>query len=161
MQKVYIFFNNTIHFNLWQQQKYNYKKYDYYYKHYVFDVDEQWTIIYYLIYFPRSGHSEVVPEKNRRSTDSDEEFCDSMEHLAMEEVRCPFSIACTTLNNYFYHFRKCAYSLSLQNLDDQNQWAHLSVPRLNTWLQEIIVKWKQSEVIVQYKKTEKCIYKDA
>ncbi|KAL7386896.1 hypothetical protein ABVT39_015293 [Epinephelus coioides] len=32
-----------------------------------------------------SGHSDV-PEKNHRSTDSDnEEFCDSMEHLAMEE----------------------------------------------------------------------------
>ncbi|XP_044074619.1 acyl-CoA-binding domain-containing protein 5A-like isoform X2 [Siniperca chuatsi] len=31
-------------------------------------------------------HSNAVPEKNRRSTDSDnEEFCDSMEHLAMEE----------------------------------------------------------------------------
>ncbi|XP_030607037.1 acyl-CoA-binding domain-containing protein 5-B-like isoform X3 [Archocentrus centrarchus] len=33
-----------------------------------------------------SDHSETVPEKNRRSTDSDnEEFCDSMEHLAVEE----------------------------------------------------------------------------
>ncbi|XP_029310131.1 acyl-CoA-binding domain-containing protein 5-B-like isoform X3 [Cottoperca gobio] len=33
-----------------------------------------------------SGHSDAAPEKNRRSTDSDnEEFCDSMEHLAMEE----------------------------------------------------------------------------
>ncbi|XP_039671696.1 acyl-CoA-binding domain-containing protein 5-B-like isoform X2 [Perca fluviatilis] len=33
-----------------------------------------------------SGHSDAVPEKNHRSTDSDnEEFCDSMEHLAMEE----------------------------------------------------------------------------
>ncbi|XP_032386777.1 acyl-CoA-binding domain-containing protein 5A isoform X1 [Etheostoma spectabile] len=32
------------------------------------------------------GHSNAVPEKNHRSTDSDnEEFCDSMEHLAMEE----------------------------------------------------------------------------
>ncbi|XP_070700540.1 acyl-CoA-binding domain-containing protein 5A-like [Pempheris klunzingeri] len=31
-------------------------------------------------------HSDAVPEKNHRSTDSDnEEFCDSMEHLAMEE----------------------------------------------------------------------------
>ncbi|XP_033960068.1 acyl-CoA-binding domain-containing protein 5A-like isoform X1 [Pseudochaenichthys georgianus] len=46
-----------------------------------------------------SGHSEVVPEKNRRSTDSDEEFCDSMEHLAMEEglstsrIRSPGSAA--------------------------------------------------------------------
>ncbi|XP_019962120.1 acyl-CoA-binding domain-containing protein 5A-like isoform X2 [Paralichthys olivaceus] len=34
-----------------------------------------------------SDHSDAVPEKNHRSTDSDnEEFCDSMEHLAMEEV---------------------------------------------------------------------------
>ena len=34
-----------------------------------------------------SDHSDVAPEKNHRSTDSDnEEFCDSMEHLAMEEV---------------------------------------------------------------------------
>ncbi|XP_030607036.1 acyl-CoA-binding domain-containing protein 5A-like isoform X2 [Archocentrus centrarchus] len=34
-----------------------------------------------------SDHSETVPEKNRRSTDSDnEEFCDSMEHLAVEEL---------------------------------------------------------------------------
>ncbi|XP_035526904.1 acyl-CoA-binding domain-containing protein 5-B-like isoform X1 [Morone saxatilis] len=33
-----------------------------------------------------NDHSDVVPEKNHRSTDSDnEEFCDSMEHLAMEE----------------------------------------------------------------------------
>ncbi|XP_031176405.1 acyl-CoA-binding domain-containing protein 5-B-like isoform X2 [Sander lucioperca] len=33
-----------------------------------------------------SGHSDAFPEKNHRSTDSDnEEFCDSMEHLAMEE----------------------------------------------------------------------------
>ncbi|XP_026168448.1 acyl-CoA-binding domain-containing protein 5A-like isoform X2 [Mastacembelus armatus] len=33
-----------------------------------------------------SDHSDAVPEKNHRSTDSDnEEFCDSMEHLAMEE----------------------------------------------------------------------------
>ncbi|XP_054870025.1 acyl-CoA-binding domain-containing protein 5-like isoform X2 [Amphiprion ocellaris] len=33
-----------------------------------------------------SGHNDTVPEKNHRSTDSDnEEFCDSMEHLAMEE----------------------------------------------------------------------------
>lgn len=31
-------------------------------------------------------HNDIVPEKNHRSTDSDnEEFCDSMEHLAMEE----------------------------------------------------------------------------
>ncbi|XP_020505233.2 acyl-CoA-binding domain-containing protein 5A isoform X2 [Labrus bergylta] len=37
-----------------------------------------------------SGRSDVVPEKNfRRSTDSDnEEFCDSMEHLAMDEGLC-------------------------------------------------------------------------
>lgn len=34
-----------------------------------------------------SDHSDPVFEKNHRSTDSDnEEFCDSMEHLAMEEV---------------------------------------------------------------------------
>ncbi|XP_062285144.1 acyl-CoA-binding domain-containing protein 5A-like [Scomber scombrus] len=34
-----------------------------------------------------SDHSNAVPEKNVRSTDSDnEEFCDSMEHLAMEEL---------------------------------------------------------------------------
>ncbi|XP_037642174.1 acyl-CoA-binding domain-containing protein 5A-like isoform X3 [Sebastes umbrosus] len=33
-----------------------------------------------------SGHSDAVSEKHHRSTDSDnEEFCDSMEHLAMEE----------------------------------------------------------------------------
>ncbi|XP_054452412.1 acyl-CoA-binding domain-containing protein 5A-like isoform X2 [Anoplopoma fimbria] len=33
-----------------------------------------------------SGHTDAFPEKNHRSTDSDnEEFCDSMEHLAMEE----------------------------------------------------------------------------
>ncbi|XP_053294021.1 acyl-CoA-binding domain-containing protein 5A isoform X2 [Pleuronectes platessa] len=33
-----------------------------------------------------SDHSDAAPEKNHRSTDSDnEEFCDSMEHLAMEE----------------------------------------------------------------------------
>ncbi|XP_071399058.1 acyl-CoA-binding domain-containing protein 5A-like [Centroberyx affinis] len=33
-----------------------------------------------------SDHSDGVPEKNCRATDSDnEEFCDSMEHLAMEE----------------------------------------------------------------------------
>ncbi|XP_039998718.1 acyl-CoA-binding domain-containing protein 5A-like isoform X2 [Xiphias gladius] len=33
-----------------------------------------------------SDHNDTVPEKNHRSTDSDnEEFCDSMEHLAMEE----------------------------------------------------------------------------
>ncbi|XP_044224082.1 acyl-CoA-binding domain-containing protein 5-B-like isoform X2 [Thunnus albacares] len=33
-----------------------------------------------------SDHKDAVPEKNYRSTDSDnEEFCDSMEHLAMEE----------------------------------------------------------------------------
>ncbi|XP_022610899.1 acyl-CoA-binding domain-containing protein 5-B-like isoform X2 [Seriola dumerili] len=33
-----------------------------------------------------SDHIDAVPEKNHRSTDSDnEEFCDSMEHLAMEE----------------------------------------------------------------------------
>ncbi|XP_038574516.1 acyl-CoA-binding domain-containing protein 5-B-like isoform X2 [Micropterus salmoides] len=33
-----------------------------------------------------SDHSNAVHEKNHRSTDSDnEEFCDSMEHLAMEE----------------------------------------------------------------------------
>ncbi|XP_051266099.1 acyl-CoA-binding domain-containing protein 5A-like isoform X2 [Dicentrarchus labrax] len=33
-----------------------------------------------------NDHSDAVPEKNHRSTDSDnEEFCDSMEHLAMEE----------------------------------------------------------------------------
>ncbi|XP_075953757.1 acyl-CoA-binding domain-containing protein 5A-like [Anarhichas minor] len=35
-----------------------------------------------------SGHTDAFPEKNHRSTDSDnEEFCDSMEHLAMEEGR--------------------------------------------------------------------------
>ena len=34
-----------------------------------------------------TDHSNAAPEKNVRSTDSDnEEFCDSMEHLAMEEV---------------------------------------------------------------------------
>nr|XP_046264651.1 acyl-CoA-binding domain-containing protein 5A-like isoform X2 [Scatophagus argus] len=33
-----------------------------------------------------NDHSDAVPEKNQRFTDSDnEEFCDSMEHLAMEE----------------------------------------------------------------------------
>ncbi|XP_030260068.1 acyl-CoA-binding domain-containing protein 5A-like isoform X2 [Sparus aurata] len=33
-----------------------------------------------------NNHSNAVPERNHRSTDSDnEEFCDSMEHLAMEE----------------------------------------------------------------------------
>ncbi|XP_070831227.1 acyl-CoA-binding domain-containing protein 5A-like isoform X1 [Chaetodon trifascialis] len=33
-----------------------------------------------------NDHSDAFPEKNHRSTDSDnEEFCDSMEHLAMEE----------------------------------------------------------------------------
>ncbi|XP_047444923.1 acyl-CoA-binding domain-containing protein 5A-like isoform X2 [Mugil cephalus] len=33
-----------------------------------------------------SDHGDTVPEKNHRSTDSDnEEFCDSMEHLAMDE----------------------------------------------------------------------------
>ncbi|XP_068427439.1 acyl-CoA-binding domain-containing protein 5-B-like isoform X2 [Clinocottus analis] len=33
-----------------------------------------------------SGHTDAFLEKNHRSTDSDnEEFCDSMEHLAMEE----------------------------------------------------------------------------
>uniref|UniRef100_A0A4W6C0S5 Acyl-CoA binding domain containing 5b n=1 Tax=Lates calcarifer TaxID=8187 RepID=A0A4W6C0S5_LATCA len=33
-----------------------------------------------------SDHSSAIPEKNHRSTDSDnEEFCDSMEHLAMDE----------------------------------------------------------------------------
>ncbi|XP_041805628.1 acyl-CoA-binding domain-containing protein 5A-like isoform X2 [Chelmon rostratus] len=41
-------------------------------------------------YMHFNGHlndrSDAVPEKNHRSTDSDnEEFCDSMEHLAMEE----------------------------------------------------------------------------
>ncbi|XP_044074622.1 acyl-CoA-binding domain-containing protein 5-B-like isoform X4 [Siniperca chuatsi] len=42
-------------------------------------------------------HSNAVPEKNRRSTDSDnEEFCDSMEHLAMEEVCCPYSKGLST-----------------------------------------------------------------
>ncbi|XP_060899440.1 acyl-CoA-binding domain-containing protein 5-like isoform X2 [Labrus mixtus] len=37
-----------------------------------------------------TGRSDLVPEKNlRRSTDSDnEEFCDSMEHLAMDEGLC-------------------------------------------------------------------------
>ncbi|KAF3699025.1 Acyl-CoA-binding domain-containing protein 5 [Channa argus] len=36
-----------------------------------------------------SDHSDAVSEKNHRSTDSDnEEFCDSMEHLAMEEHVC-------------------------------------------------------------------------
>lgn len=34
-----------------------------------------------------SDHSDTVPEMIHRSADSDnEEFCDSMEHLAMEEV---------------------------------------------------------------------------
>lgn len=34
-----------------------------------------------------TDNSGVIPEKNHRTTDSDnEEFCDSMEHLAMEEV---------------------------------------------------------------------------
>ncbi|XP_056276171.1 acyl-CoA-binding domain-containing protein 5A-like isoform X2 [Pseudoliparis swirei] len=33
-----------------------------------------------------SGHADAFPEKTHRSTDSDnEEFCDSMEHLAMEK----------------------------------------------------------------------------
>ncbi|KAM8727881.1 acyl-CoA-binding domain-containing protein 5A-like isoform 1-T1 [Acanthopagrus schlegelii] len=33
-----------------------------------------------------NNHSNAVPERNHRSTDSDnEEFCDSMEHLAMED----------------------------------------------------------------------------
>ncbi|KAM6990657.1 acyl-CoA-binding domain-containing protein 5-B-like isoform 2-T2 [Tautogolabrus adspersus] len=47
--------------------------------------------VQYNQYMTFNGHlsdrSDVVPEKNlRRSTDSDnEEFCDSMEHLAMEE----------------------------------------------------------------------------
>ncbi|KAF7649864.1 hypothetical protein LDENG_00134330 [Lucifuga dentata] len=43
----------------------------------------------YFRHFNRqlSDPSETVPDKNYRSTDSDnEEFCDSMEHLAMEEV---------------------------------------------------------------------------
>lgn len=40
-----------------------------------------------------SDHSDAVSEKNYRSTDSDnEEFCDSMEHLAMEEVSIVLSM---------------------------------------------------------------------
>ncbi|XP_029381399.1 acyl-CoA-binding domain-containing protein 5-B-like isoform X2 [Echeneis naucrates] len=36
-----------------------------------------------------NGHRDAAHEKNHRSTDSDnEEFCDSMEHLAMEEAQC-------------------------------------------------------------------------
>lgn len=47
-----------------------------------------------------SDHSSAIPEKNHRSTDSDnEEFCDSMEHLAMDEVWCPSSKVYTTLIN--------------------------------------------------------------
>lgn len=34
-------------------------------------------------------HNDAILEKNHRSTDSDnEEFCDSMEHLATDEVWC-------------------------------------------------------------------------
>ncbi|XP_023277583.1 acyl-CoA-binding domain-containing protein 5A-like isoform X1 [Seriola lalandi dorsalis] len=53
-----------------------------------------------------SDHIDAVPEKNHRSTDSDnEEFCDSMEHLAMEErvstskVQPPGSGAATVKQN--------------------------------------------------------------
>ncbi|XP_030015588.1 acyl-CoA-binding domain-containing protein 5-like isoform X2 [Sphaeramia orbicularis] len=46
--------------------------------------------VQYNPYLHLNGHltpTVAVPEKNYRSTDSDnEEFCDSMEHLAMEEV---------------------------------------------------------------------------
>lgn len=43
--------------------------------------------IYIISVVDLSDHSDTVPEKNHRSTDSDnEEFCDSMEHLAMDEV---------------------------------------------------------------------------
>ncbi|KAK2822037.1 hypothetical protein Q5P01_022102 [Channa striata] len=47
--------------------------------------------VQYNPYMHFNGHlsdlSDAVSEKNHRSTDSDnEEFCDSMEHLAMEEV---------------------------------------------------------------------------
>lgn len=39
--------------------------------------------------FYHAGHMGVASDRNHRSTDSDnEEFCDSMEHLAMEEVWC-------------------------------------------------------------------------
>ncbi|XP_070774819.1 acyl-CoA-binding domain-containing protein 5A-like [Enoplosus armatus] len=44
-----------------------------------------------------SGKITFIPEKNHRSTDSDnEEFCDSMEHLAMEEVWRPSSSVLST-----------------------------------------------------------------
>ncbi|XP_076018190.1 acyl-CoA-binding domain-containing protein 5-like isoform X1 [Genypterus blacodes] len=42
---------------------------------------------YYMHFNGLSDHSDAVSEKNYRTTDSDnEEFCDSMEHLAMEEA---------------------------------------------------------------------------
>ncbi|XP_034412210.1 acyl-CoA-binding domain-containing protein 5A-like isoform X2 [Cyclopterus lumpus] len=50
-----------------------------------------------------SGHTDAFPEKNHRSTDSDnEEFCDSMEHLAMEEVWRPSSICAPHQRIRFY-----------------------------------------------------------
>jgi len=46
-------------------------------------IEEQ----YKLPLCPCLGHADAFPEKTHRSTDSDnEEFCDSMEHLAMEKV---------------------------------------------------------------------------
>lgn len=39
-------------------------------------------------------HGVAIPHKNQRSTDSDnEEFCDSMDHLAIEEVWCPTNVS--------------------------------------------------------------------
>lgn len=51
----------------------------------------------YLIYLILCFADHHMPLRNMRSADSDnEEFCDSMEHLAMEEVGITFSEVYTT-----------------------------------------------------------------
>lgn len=62
-----------------------------------------------------SDHNDAVPEKNHRSTDSDnEEFCDSMEHLAME-VWCPSPkvYTYTTLKKHFRKTNKVKHKLDV------------------------------------------------
>lgn len=49
-----------------------------------------------------------VLQRNTRSTDSDnEEFCDSMEHLAMEEVGITFTDVCNTQKHQLSDLEMC------------------------------------------------------
>lgn len=102
-----------------------------------------------------TDHSDAVSEKNYQSTDSDnEEFCDSMEHLAMEEVSIIQSRMCR-MKHLFTMFLPITYFFFLSPQRKVESPEASSVKPRELWFESsTTLNGQEDQVLIEISKSQ-------